>query len=481
MQTRRDQVQAHLFVVGRLNASILRSDMDSPQTPLSRTGKGVLIGLVLALVATAGVAVFGLLRPKSQQWRSGKDIVAVKQTGARFLYLSGALHPLLNYASAALLLGDSTVSLVQVDSDQLTGVPRGSAVGIPGAPDAVPAAADLPTASTWQVCAVNVTDDQDTHRRTALAVDAAHTPDLIADSRGVLVGADSRNFLLWRGRRYRLPDERAALAALGYDGAPVRPVSAAFLSAVPSGPRLAAPPVPHAGAGGPRLAGRHTRVGQLFRLGSTDEHYLLRAGGLVPVTRTVYDLLRADRDVMSAAYPSGVAVRTLAPTDLRGRLADDSTPPYAPTGLPAEPPRPLRPAGDNAVCLAVVGTTHAAPRYGLYLSMGEHVTGQRVHPRLDVTPACRPADYVRVRRSDGILATVVPSSGTARSGARYLVTDTGVRYRVGTAAATAFGYRKSAPMVLPQSVVSLLPSGPRLSPSKVTVPTKHTTSGDCVS
>lgn len=37
MQSRRDQVQAHLFVMSRLASGMLRAEPDAPDTPTGRT------------------------------------------------------------------------------------------------------------------------------------------------------------------------------------------------------------------------------------------------------------------------------------------------------------------------------------------------------------------------------------------------------------------------------------------------------------
>lgn len=41
VQSRKDQVQAHLYVMGRLSSGLLRDDPDSPDTPTARTWRGV--------------------------------------------------------------------------------------------------------------------------------------------------------------------------------------------------------------------------------------------------------------------------------------------------------------------------------------------------------------------------------------------------------------------------------------------------------
>jgi len=459
VQTQRDQVQAHLFVVGRLNAGILRADPDAPQTPLSRTGRGVVIGLVLAVLATAAVAVYGLLKPASDRWRDGRSIVLVEETGARYLYLSRVLHPLLNYASAALLLGvgeTGTVPVENVPADALHGVPRGAAIGVPGAPDDIPAPAELPARATWQVCG--------TGSGTRLAAGTGPTGPLIADTTGVVASAGGTRYLLWRGHRYVLPAGRAQLAALGYDPVPPRRVGAAFLAAVPPGPDLTAVGVRDRGAAGPRLAGAASRVGQLFTLAGGG-HYLLRTDGLVPVTETMFDLLRADSATVRGGYGGGaVQVRTIQPGEL-ARHRGNARHPLG-TGLPSVPPEPVRAEPGQAVCLVAAATATGAPRYGLRLVDERALPRQRVYRQPNVTPACHPADHV-AGPPGGELVRALPASGNAAGGARYLVTAAGIRYRVDGAGLDALGYARRAPIRLPQPILALLPSGPDLSPASL--------------
>ncbi|WP_199926081.1 type VII secretion protein EccB, partial [Streptomyces sp. NRRL S-495] len=53
MQSRRDQVQAHLFVMSRVAAGVLRAEPDAPDTPVGRTNRGAAIGLAVALLSGA--------------------------------------------------------------------------------------------------------------------------------------------------------------------------------------------------------------------------------------------------------------------------------------------------------------------------------------------------------------------------------------------------------------------------------------------
>ncbi|MEU5249895.1 type VII secretion protein EccB, partial [Streptomyces asoensis] len=63
MQSKRDQVQAHAFVMGRLTSGMLLADPDAPESPLARTTRGAGIGVVITVLICAGAVVFGLISP----------------------------------------------------------------------------------------------------------------------------------------------------------------------------------------------------------------------------------------------------------------------------------------------------------------------------------------------------------------------------------------------------------------------------------
>ncbi|MYR60270.1 type VII secretion protein EccB, partial [Streptomyces sp. SID625] len=135
MQSKRDQVQAHGFMMGRLSSGLLLADPDAPDSPLGRTTRGILFGLLATVLISAGATVYGLLRPGgNDSWRSGENLVINRDTGARYLYAQGTLHPVRNYASAR-LMGGASMSSVDVSGASLRGTPVGAPVGIPGAPD----------------------------------------------------------------------------------------------------------------------------------------------------------------------------------------------------------------------------------------------------------------------------------------------------------------------------------------------------------
>jgi type VII secretion protein EccB len=146
---RRDQVQAHSFLAGRLVSAVLRVDPDSAERPLRRTTAGLLGGIGIAVLVTGVVVAVSLFGGRAPDWREPGVLVVEAGTGSRYLLVDGRLRPVLNYASARLLTGGAPKP-VEVEPADLDQTPRGTPIGILGAPDALPASS---AAQPWTVCA----------------------------------------------------------------------------------------------------------------------------------------------------------------------------------------------------------------------------------------------------------------------------------------------------------------------------------------
>lgn len=132
---------------------MLLADPDAPESPLGRTTRGVLVGVVITALVAAGSLVYGLMSPGGNgAWRASGTLVVNRETGARYVYVGGRLRPVRNYASA-LLVGDGKLKSEDVSTSSLKGTAVGAPVGIPGAPDSVPGVQDLEK-DPWQVCSV---------------------------------------------------------------------------------------------------------------------------------------------------------------------------------------------------------------------------------------------------------------------------------------------------------------------------------------
>ncbi|MDX3850300.1 type VII secretion protein EccB [Streptomyces sp. AK02-01A] len=479
MQSKRDQVQAHMFVMGRLTSGMLRGDPDAPESPQGRTNRGIAMGVVIAVLLSAGAFVFGLLKPGTKDsWREAGTLVVNKDTGSRYLYLDGRLRPVRNYASARLLAG-ADMATSSVGAASLRGTPHGAPVGINGAPDALPAGGDLDT-GPWQVCSGTTAGASGT----TLAVGSAAGGEGLATSRALLVtGPDKADYLVWRGSKLRLDREHGAAEALGYGSAPRVPVSAAFLNSLPSGPDLAAPEVPDRGKGGPELSGRKTRIGEVFRVtvpGSAERYYLLRREGLAPLTATGAALVLGDPETREKVYGGGAAAAAMLGTDaLDGRLAAPVSGSGTAGELPEAPPKAMTVERDWTACVRIqAGGT--GTRVGVALVRQAALGPAAQAPPEGLTPACVAVGRITVRPGGGALVRALGAGGGALGGTVYLVTDTGMKYRVASAdAMAALGYAESQAQGLPAPLLAMLPTGPDLTPEAAATGRAATTATAC--
>lgn len=479
MQNRRDQVQAHMFVMGRLTSGLLRTDLDAPESPVGRTNRGLAIGIVVALLVSAGAFVFGLISPGgSSSWKASGTLIVDKDTGARYFYQDGRLRPVLNYASALLAAGSTGAELptTAVGTESLRDTPRGAAIGIGAAPDVLPDPEALADSRPWLVCSVAA--GRTGSSGTILSVSSAAAASALPGRSAVLVAApDHDRYLLWQGRRLRVDTGGSALEGLGYGSAAPREVSAAFVDALPAGPDLAPADVPDRGKPGPSLGGLGTRIGQVFRTvvpGASGTHYyLLRREGLVSLTNTGAALQLSDPDTAKKAYDGGPATaRQLEAGALKGHLAPADSAGTA-AGLPESPPTLVTVGEDHGVCAAVTpgSASGAGVRVNVALVAQNALGPVTQPPATGTSAACLSVDGVVVEPGGGALLRASSAAGGEAGGSRYLVTDTGVKYRMPTASdEKALGYSEAEARTVPSLLLSMLPTGPDLDASAAAAP-----------
>jgi type VII secretion protein EccB len=219
MPSRQDQLHAHQFTVQRVVAALVMRETDPAQSPMRRIAGATWVGAFVAVMALAGAAVYGLLvGGTSTDWRDPHVVIIEKESGARYVYRDGLLHPVLNYASALLIVGSDGARTVPVSRRSLADAPRGAALGIPGAPDSLPAK-DRLLASPWQVCSRNATDATAAGRpQSVLRIGAGSGTGRGLDDAALLVSiADGEQYLVWHSHRYRIRDAPTVMAAFGWD------------------------------------------------------------------------------------------------------------------------------------------------------------------------------------------------------------------------------------------------------------------------
>ena len=463
MQTRKTRLQAYRYGARRSVAALLNADPDGPEAPLRSLTGGVLLGALVAVLVVVVATVYGLMRPGgATAWRDGSGLIVEKESGTRYVYVGGALHPVLNVASARLILGQPALTVRSVSRDSLGATPRGLPVGIPGAPEALPAASAL-VGAAWTICAEparSSTGAVATSTRTYLGARPAGLTSVPADS-GLLVGTgDGTTYLLWNGARLRI-GSTAVLPALGWSGSQVLTVGAAWLNSVPAGPDLATPVVAGLGSPGPALDGQPALVGTVFSVSNVDtanQFYLLQADGLAPVTAVQAALLLGD-PATRAAYPGG----SVAPVPLNP--ATVATTPRsaapAPVGFPArKPPLLDASAQDTAVCAVDPDPAAAGPVQ--LLTRRQQPAGLDDAAPVDPVTGIPVADAVVVPPADGAVVRSLPAPGV-NTGTVYLVTDQGTKYPLASAQVLGpLGYPGVVPAVVPAGLLASLPTGPTL-------------------
>ena len=454
MRSRKDQVQAHAYVVGRLTSALVHAEPDAPESPLRRTGLGWFGGLLVGTLVVAGFAVLGMIRPASSASAlTSGELLLVKETGSRFIFAGDELHPVLNWSSALMLTGGKA-TLTTVSASTLNGIPQGSPLGILGAPDQLPAATSL-NVGAWLACS------QSGSGAPVVSLSIGPPPQLskLPADDTVVVATPEAKYLLWRGTRLRL-DAPTVVDALGLNRAPVVDVAPAWLNSVPAGPDLLPLSVPGAGQPGPVLGGLQTRVGQVLvvrNVGSPSQLYLVGPDGVASITATQAAVLLTDRGE-SLAYPG----RTPAPVTVSPAAIANTS--MLPSGLadkvavPSAPPRDYTPGAGAVPCADYRGSGGTDPQ----LVFGVPPAGQP--PAVGtpgVTASPQGAALISVAPDDGALVRPQIAPGSPGS-SLFLVTDTGVKYPLPAAEATSLGYRAGQAAPLPAALLGLLPTGPAL-------------------
>ncbi|MBB5152474.1 type VII secretion protein EccB [Saccharopolyspora phatthalungensis] len=457
MHSRSDQVQAHSFMTARLVAALVRAEPDMATPPLRRTPVGMVIGFMLAVLIVAGFAVVSMIWPGgATQWTQPGTLVVEKETGTRYVLANGVLHPVYNLASARLLLG-AKMTVASTPQASLAGVPRGTPIGIIGAPDSLP---DPQSAGgSWLVCAGS-TMDQSGSTRPVLSLGIGSPADAppIPDDRAVLVRvADGTDYLAWHGRRLKVTAPWVG-RALGYsDNAAIR-VRDAWVNALPAGPDLGALQVPGQGQPGPVLDGDPSSVGQVFvvdGVGVQDRYFVLTRDGLLPVTKTGAAMALGN-PATAAAYGGG---KVTAKKLTSAALASATVLPAGDT-MAEWPPAPPDLMTDRKPCVRAVTSGHDISQSLVAMPKSWHaapVDG----PGLARTALT--ADRIAVQPGSGMLVRTMPAPGTDGAGL-YLIAEPGAKFPVADEkSAEALGYSASSAIGVPASLLDLLPTGPVLS------------------
>jgi type VII secretion protein EccB len=454
MASRRDLIQSFQFAARRVVSAVVMRQTDPTEWPNRRLGGAGFGAVMVTVIALAAVGIYGMIVPGGKtSWKDGRSIIVVKETGAPYVYIEGKLHPVLNFTSAALLVGTTTVTLTS--SASLAGVPRGVELGIPGAPMTLPKDADL-VSPPWSLCSQQVPDVAGKPTsRTRLVVGRNPGQGFRPGDKALLVTdtKEKDQYLIWHDQRYLLRNVEVERIALGLDRGTNVQVGDAWLKALPAGQDIAVRTVTGAGQPSTKMPG--TKIGDLVDVKSQDkgtQHYLVDSDGLKSISDLQYQIQLA----------SGAQAKTTSSSDVA--KANPAQPPAATaTQPPTSVPDLVRGLQSDTVVCAAYRDTSFAPQVLVDSAIPEGggvPTGGTASDG-----ATTLADRVWVPPGKAALVESL-TSPDAKDGPLYLVTDVGRRYAIRSTDVLRFLGLGTAKRIskLPGSLLVRIPEGPPLDP-----------------
>ncbi|MEV8454233.1 type VII secretion protein EccB [Streptomyces sp. NPDC052095] len=500
MASRRDELNAYTFAKRRLIAQFLQPHPSGSEEGAPRPLRAVLPGAIVGVVIVAAFGAWGMFKPVApQKWDTPyENVIIASKSTTRYVVLKTngrtQLHPVLNMASAKLLLAPDKGKVINVDESILDSgkIPHGATLGIPYAPDRLPDKDEAGAKKRWAVC------EQPGEGGRAIQKAAfvfAERDQKKSEGKNRLRGGElmyvegpgpdrTRYIVDAAGKAYQVKKDELLLRALLDDRRTPQRVSAAWLATLHTGdvidfPTLPGTPGAAAGVQG-ELPADANKVGMVLAAtsGTRTQRYVVLPGRVAPVSDFVAKLLLSSRDLVTLGQDGRarpVSAAAFVPGEAFGQNMD----------WPKSEPKPVNSASTAAgsrdtVCnvLRGVDTKNGATTLSTWAGTGFPATLPTGSSSAYVTPG------------SGQLFRQFKGS-SADSGPLFLVTDTGLRYAMqsngdsvqddsgigesGTKeeraqrqqearqAQNQLGYKDVVPAPVPAAWSSFLPTGPRLS------------------
>ncbi|MFB6534860.1 type VII secretion protein EccB [Streptomyces noursei] len=505
MASRRDELNGYTFAKKRLVAAFLQPSPDRTDEGAPSPLRAVLPGLVVAALVLAGFGAWGMFRPKAPKgWDTpGAHVIVGSKSATLYVVLETGgkrqLHPVLNMASARLLVKPDRSDVLKVDESELDNgkLQHGPTLGIPYAPERLPELAEAAKSKRWAVCEQPGNNGRSVQKAMFLFADRdadkVEGPGrlhggqalYVQEARGSGESGGARYLIDPKGTKYLIDggsDAELLLRALVGSRQPQQ-VTKDWLATFHNGTPIAFPTLPvtvNQPANVKGLGARENRVGMVLRATTGDgtQHYVVLQGKVVPVSDFVAKLLLFSRQTAPLEQhnrPTEVDAQSFTPQEQQ-LFAEKQWPQAV-----AEQANTAMAQGDRGtVCSVLRGVSKSG---GTELSTWAGT------------------DFPQQIANGGTSAYVTPGTGLfykqiqpgdAVSGANFLVTDTGLRYGVQTnndssakqsglgttgpakeqqsgqgsqetnRAQILLGYKDIKPVLVPANWSQFLPMGPRL-------------------
>jgi type VII secretion protein EccB len=504
--TTKSQVQAHQFVLRRMQSALVRRDAVMLNDPMRTHSRATIVGFVISLLAMVGFVVFGLISPKPAVPEAG-NIVIGEQSGTVYVVAGNPkkLIPTFNMASARLLLASQSQTAAApgaapgaaasgssgpaktatvVSDEQLANIPRGKLTGIPDGPQLLPNAKQR-ISNNWAVCDQilldqNLPDPTSINKRetTALAGVADLGRELAPGEALYVSNVNGKTYLIYRlTSSPNQPNANAVRAevdlstnavtsALGLRATP-RKISTELLNAIPEVPRLAPPRIPGARSQ-PSFPMATLAVGDVFSTsptGGPKTSWVVLQNGIQKISPAVADIIRTTTTGRPNTIELGLDkiqnVKKLAFNDAGYLQVDD---------YPQEVPVVLEPVNSPVSCLGwnIVGTGDARePHTAVFV--GTVVPTPKDQQAIAVgtpSPDGSKIDKFYMQPGFGAVVQSATVKETFGRGSIQLVSDRGLRYGVPDVK-TADTLGLDNPQPAPDTILRLLPTGASLNTQEV--------------
>ncbi|MFE6161734.1 type VII secretion protein EccB [Streptomyces sp. NPDC056486] len=507
MASRRDELNAYTFAKRRTLASFIQPSPSGSEEGAPRPLRGVIPGIIVGVIVLAGFGAWGMFKPAAKPgWDEPKQhvIIASKST-TRYVVLKTdgkrQLHPVLNMASAKLLLDADKGDVINVDESVLDKgkIPHGATIGIPYAPDRLPSESEAGSAKRWAVCERPAEGDRAIQKAAFILAEREQNKTEGSERlRGgellYVVGPDKTRYVVdARGTAYRIAEKaklEALLRTIVRSGRQPQRVSKEWLETLHHGDPITYPEVegvPGAAADVKGLQDRAAnRVGMILKAsdGAGTQQYVVQPGRISPVSDFTAKLLLSSDDLVKVGQ--GGQARDLS----IGAFTPDSEEFGSGRRWPSEEPVTANEASADA------GKRNTVCNVLRKVDGDDGDTTLSTWAGTDF-PATLPtgSSSAYVTAGSGLLYRQFTGSET-KAGGVFLATDTGLRYAmqsnsdsatddagIGTTAKqrkeqqeeaqqaqTRLGYANTDVTPVPAPWSKFLPTGPRLSTSAARQP-----------
>lgn len=464
------QISGWRFLIRRISNGVALRDTRMLTDPLRRQGRALSVGLMLGVILLAGAFILSILRPAGTS--GGQAILAERSTNALYVRIDDELHPVLNLASARLIVGKAENPTV-VKPSEIDKFPLGNTLGIPNAPSRME---QNPTRDArWMVCDAVGGPDAGTTIISGDPVPGPGHATPMQDNAAVLAtdNGDQSTWLIWGNKRSEIDLNNAAVTAavgINVDTPNPRTIDRSLLNLIPESPPLVVPFIANAGDP-PRfpwpVAGQQAPL-----IGSVvvdrDEnnqlrYYVVTAEGIQTISPVIAAILRAN-DAYGLVEPPALTPDQIA----KAPKAE----PIPVEDYPTEALQILDPTTDPVSCGQWV-KLDGAPTSNLTLLVGQSLpVAEDARPVTLTGAGPTSAQRAILPKGSGYFVQVTgqqPESATRESA--FWVSDLGVRYGleapstpggVGGGPAEALGMT-AEPLPIPWSLLSLFAPGPTLS------------------